>query len=309
MDQKMNVINDKGGMPVSPKVRKAVIPAAGFGTRLFPATKAVKKELFPIIGRDGIAKPAILYIVEEALDAGVDEVIIIVQEPDLAEFKAFFNEQTTVENFNKLSRPSQEYALRILEIGRRVKFAIQDRQEGFGHAVFAAREAVGGEPFLLLLGDNISRSDGPMSCSAQLLAAFQKHGVNILGLRRTPEAGLVKFGTVSGVWIEENRLLQVTEFVEKPTVDYARRNLRVPGLPESEYLTVFGQYIIKPEIFDILAENIANNVRERGEFQLTSALDCLRRTDELMGLMMDGRRFDIGQPDSYLETLQAFRKG
>lgn len=291
------------------KIRKAVIPAAGFGTRLFPATKAAKKELFPIIDRDGIAKPAILYIVEEALGAGIDEVIIIVQEPDLAEFQAFFNEQITIENFNKLSPPSQEYALRILEIGRRVKFAIQDRQEGFGHAVYAAREAVGGEPFLLMLGDSIFRSEGPLSCAAQLQAAFHKHGVNILGLRRTPEAGLANFGTVTGVWIEENRLLSVNEFAEKPTVDYARRNLRVPGLPEGEYLTVFGQYIIKPEIFDILAENIAKNVRERGEFQLTSALDRLRRTDGFMGLMMDGMRFDIGLPDSYLETLQAFRKG
>lgn len=315
-DEVIRIIESDLGLPcykldisTGPKVRKAVIPAAGFGTRLFPATKAAKKELFPIIDRDGVAKPAILYIVEEALEAGIEEVVIIVQEPDLAEFQSFFNQQITIENFNKLSPPFQEYALRILEIGRRVKFAIQDRQEGFGHAVFAAREAVGGEPFLLMLGDHISRSEGPLSCAGQLLAAFQRHGVNILGLRRTPEAGLASFGTITGVWIEENRLLSINEFAEKPTVDYARHNLRVPGLPEGEYLTVFGQYIIKPEIFDILAENIANNVRERGEFQLTSALDRLRRTDGFMGLMMDGTRFDIGLPDSYLETLQAFRKG
>jgi len=315
-DEVIRILENDLGLPcykldisTGPKVRKAVIPAAGFGTRLFPATKAAKKELFPVIDRDGLAKPAILYIVEEALEAGIEEVIIIVQEPDLEEFQAFFNQQITIENFNKLSRPSQEYALRILEIGRRVKFAIQDKQEGFGHAVFSAREAVGGEPFLLMLGDHISRSDGPLSCAAQLLAAFQRHGVNILGLRRTPESGLASFGTVTGVWVEENQLLNVNEFAEKPTVDYARHNLRVPGLPDGEYLTVFGQYVIKPEIFDILAENIANNVRERGEFQLTSALDRLRRTDGFMGLMIDGRRFDIGLPDSYLETLQAFRKG
>jgi len=315
-DEVIRILENDLGLPcykldisTGPKVRKAVIPAAGFGTRLFPATKAAKKELFPVIDRDGVAKPAILYIIEEALEAGIEEVIIIVQEPDLEEFQAFFNQQITIENFNKLSRLSQEYALRILEVGRRVKFAIQDKQEGFGHAVFSAREAVGGEPFLLMLGDHISRSDGPLSCAAQLLAAFQRHGVNILGLRRTPESGLASFGTVTGVWVEENQLLNVNEFAEKPTVDYARHNLRVPGLPDGEYLTVFGQYVIKPEIFDILAENIANNVRERGEFQLTSALDRLRRTDGFMGLMIDGRRFDIGLPDSYLETLQAFRKG
>ena len=133
------------------KVRKAVIPAAGFGTRLFPATKATKKELFPIIDRDGIAKPAILYIVEEALDAGLEEVIIIVQEGDLEEFQTFFKEQISIENYNKLPRYFQEYAQRILEIGRRVTFVIQSTQEGFGHAVYCARSAVGDEPFLLML--------------------------------------------------------------------------------------------------------------------------------------------------------------
>ncbi len=294
-------------LSTGPKVRKAVIPAAGFGTRLFPATKAAKKELFPIVDRDGIAKPAILLIVEEALAAGIEEVVIIVQQHDLRDFQALFNERITIENFNKLSPPFQEYAERILDMGRRVKFAVQTAQEGFGHAVHAARAAVGDEPFLLMLGDHIYRSDGPRSCAAQLLAAFQKHGVSILGVRRTPEEAIANFGTVTGVWAEELRLLNVNAFAEKPTIDYARTNLRVPGLPEGEYLTVFGQYVIKPEIFEILAENIANNVRERGEFQLTSALDRLRRTDGFMGLVMDGTRFDIGLPDSYLETLQAFR--
>jgi UTP-glucose-1-phosphate uridylyltransferase/mevalonate kinase len=292
-----------------PKVRKAVIPAAGFGTRLFPATKATKKELFPVVDRDGIAKPAILLIVEEILEAGIEEVVIIVQEPDLRDFRALFNEQITIENYNKLPRHFQDYAQRILDMGRRVRFAVQRTQEGFGHAVFSAREALGGEPFLLMLGDHIYRSGGPKSCAVQLLEAFQRHGTSILGLRRSPEASLASFGTIAGTWLEEGRLLNVTEFAEKPTVDYARSNLRVPGLPEGEYLTVFGEYVIKPEIFDILAEHIANNVRERGEFQLTSALDRLRRTDGFLGLLLDGTRYDIGQPDSYLETLQDFRKG
>ena len=292
-----------------PKVRKAVIPAAGFGTRLFPATKATKKELFPVVDRDGIAKPAILLIVEEALEAGIEEVVIIVQEPDLRDFRALFNEQISIENFNKLPRPSQEYARRILDMGRRVRFVVQRTQEGFGHAVYAAREAVGGEPFLLMLGDHIYRSDGPRSCAAQLLEAFQRRGTSLLGLRRSDESSLAICGTAAGVWLEEGRVLNVTEFAEKPTVDYARSNLRVPGLPEGDYLTVFGEYVIKPEIFDILAEHIANNVRERGEFQLTGALDALRRSDGFLGLLLDGTRYDIGQPDAYLETLNNFRKG
>jgi len=315
-DEVVRIVQTELGLPcykltlqTGPEVRKAVIPAAGFGTRLFPATKATKKELFPVVDRDGIAKPAILLIVEEALDAGIEEVIIVVQENDLRDFRALFNEQVTIENYNKLSRPFQNYAQRILEMGRHVRFAVQTVQEGFGHAVLTAREGVGGEPFLLMLGDHIYRSDGPKSCAAQLLEAFQKHGVSLVGLRRTSEDGLANFGTVTGVWLEENRLLNVNEFAEKPTVDYARSQLRVPGLPDGEYLTVFGQYVIKPEIFEVLAEAVANNVRERGEFQLTSALDRLRRTDGFLGLVMDGTRFDIGLPDSYLETLQTFRKG
>ncbi len=116
------------------------------------------------------------------------------------------------------------------------------------------------------------------------MEAYQQHGINVLGLRRTPESEIANFGTVAGVWLEEDRLLSVTEFAEKPTVDYARSNLRVPGLPEDEYLTVFGQYIIQPQLFEYLEEHIANNVRERGEFQLTSALDRLRQEHSFRGI-------------------------
>ena len=291
-----------------PNVRKAVIPAAGFGTRLFPATKATKKELFPIIDRDGIAKPVILLIVEEALEAGVDEVIIIVQEEDLEAFRSFFNVQISIENYNKLPMQSQEYARRILEIGQHVTFAIQTQQEGFGHAVYSAKEAVGNEPFLLMLGDHIYRSNGGMSCAQQLIDVYSRHGISVLGLRRTPESKIANFGTVTGVWTEERDVLNVTEFAEKPTVDYARHNLRVAGLPDDEYLTVFGQYIINPQIFDYLEEHIQNNVRERGEFQLTSALDRLRKENGFLGVEVSGQRFDIGLPTYYLETLQAFSK-
>lgn len=288
------------------QVRKAVIPAAGFGTRLFPASKATKKELFPIIDQDGIAKPAILLIVEEALEAGLEEVIIIVQEGDLEEFRWFFNSQISIENFNKLPTHFQDYAQRILEIGRQVTFVVQPNQEGFGHAIYCAREAIGDEPFMLMLGDHLYRSSSEGSCAKQLLDVYQKHGINVLGLRRTPEDQIANFGTVAGIWLEEERLLNVTEFAEKPTIDYARNNLLVPGLSGDEYLTVFGLYIIKPQLFEYLEEHIAHNVRERGEFQLTSALDRLRQEDGFLGLIMEGRRYDIGLPQYYLDTLQTF---
>ena len=290
-----------------PKVRKAVIPAAGFGTRLFPASKATKKELFPIIDRDGIAKPAIMIIVEEAINAGIEEVIIIVQENDLKDFESFFNDQITIENYNKLSSQFQEYSKRILEIGRKVKFQIQRNQEGFGHAIYCVQEMIGNEPFLLMLGDHIYRSTEERSCARQLMDAFQKHGISVVGVRRTPEQLIGAFGTVTGSWLENDELINVTEFAEKPTIDYAHNNLRIPGYPGDEFLTVFGQYIIKPEIFDHLETNIKNNYRERGEFQLTSALDMLRQSDGFQGLIMNGDRFDIGMPDYYLETLNKYR--
>jgi UTP-glucose-1-phosphate uridylyltransferase/mevalonate kinase len=290
------------------QVRKAVIPAAGFGTRLFPASKATKKELFPIIDRDGIAKPAILLIVEEALNAGIEEVIIIVQEDDLDAFRSFFNIQVNIENYNKLSTHFQEYAKRLLEIGRQVKFTVQTTQQGFGHAVYCVRELIGNQPFLLMLGDHIYRSDGDRSCARQLIEAYNQHGISVLGLRRTPEEMIGNFGTATGDWMEdgEAELLNITEFAEKPTTDYAQNNLRISGYPDDDYLTVFGQYIIKPQIFDYLEEHIENNVRERGEFQLTSALDRLRQEDGFMGLVIDGQRFDIGLPGYYLDTISKF---
>jgi UTP-glucose-1-phosphate uridylyltransferase/mevalonate kinase len=300
------------GLPLTlgtgPRVRRALIPAAGFGTRLFPASKATKKELFPVVDRDGIAKPAILLIVEEALEAGIEDVVVVVQADDLPAFRSFFTEQVSIENYNKLPRSFQDYARRILEIGRRVTFVTQAAQEGFGHAVLCARPALGEEPFLLMLGDHLYRSTVEVSCARQLLEAYQASGTSVVGLRRTPEGEIASFGAATGVWLEPDRLLNITDFAEKPTVDDARSRLRVPGLPDGEYLTVFGQYVVKPLLFSYLEEHVRNNVRERGEFQLTSALDRLRQEDGFQGLVVRGRRYDIGLPGHYLETLRTFRE-
>ena len=119
------------------------------------------------------------------------------------------------------------------------KFRVQHNQEGFGHAVYAAREVIGDEPFLLMLGDHIYRADIDVSCARQLLESHQAHGVSVLGLRRTPEQQTQNYGVVAGVWIEEDCLLNVTEFVEKPTIDYARTDFYTPGLPDGEYLTIW----------------------------------------------------------------------
>jgi UTP-glucose-1-phosphate uridylyltransferase/mevalonate kinase len=293
-------------VPHDRRVRKAVIPAAGLGTRLFPATRTMKKEFLPIIDRDGTVKPAILLIVEEALGAGIEDVVIVVQEQDLVTFHSFFDPTTAAGQFEKLSPEQREYARRIQEMGRHVSFAVQETQEGFGHAVHCAREAVGDEPFLLMLGDHLYQSDNAKSCARQLLEVYAQHGTSVLGLRPVPESEVVHYGTATGRWLVGKRLLEVSQFVEKPAVEYARANLQVPGVPEGEYLAFFGLYVVKPRLFDLLEEQIAHGLRERGEFQLTSELERLRQKDGFLGLVMEGQCYDIGLPESYLRTWQAF---
>lgn len=290
------------------RVRKAVIPAAGFGTRLFPATKVLKKELFPVIGRDGIIKPVILSIVEEALSAGIEEVGILVQKGDKDIFEEFFGMPPTIENYNKLSKPAQEYSRYLLELGRKVTLLTQDVQEGFGHAVYCAREWVGNEPFLLLLGDHLYASDVEASCARQMLDLYDQTGQNVVGLKVTPGEDVRHFGCVAGSW-QTTDVLSVTEFAEKPDLEYARKHLRVEGLKDDTFLSVFGQYVLKPKVFEYLEEHISHNIRERGEFQLTSCLDRLRQEDGFTGFIVRGRRFDIGLPEAYRQTLIDFRNG
>ena len=291
----------------SSHVRKAVIPAAGFGTRLFPASKAMKKELFPVIDSSGQAKPAIMAIVEEAVDAGIEEVCLIVQSGDTELFESFFKTPPPIEHYNKLSKENKTYCDYLLELGSRVTFVTQDVQEGFGHAVYCAREWVGNEPFLLMLGDHLYGSDGEKCCAQQVVEAYEQVGHSVVGLKKTPIEQLSNFGCVTGVWKEEASLLSVTEFYEKPDPEYAMEHLHIDGMDIDQFLTVFGIYVLQPQIFEFLEQNISHNLRERGEFQLTSCLDELRKADGFSGYVVKGRRFDIGLPEEYRQTVIDFR--
>jgi len=314
-EEVIRIIETDFGMPclkldivAGQRVRKAVIPAAGFGTRMYPASKAVKKELFPIITADGMAKPIILAIVEEALSAGIEQVCLVVQKGDERFFDEFFNSPVAPIHFHKLPQRFKDFNSYLQEVGSRISFMPQDSQEGFGHAVNCAREWVGDEPFLLMLGDHLYASDTDVPCARQILDIYQEYQSSVVGLKRTPEKLIGSFGTVTGQWIDDGRVLNISEFAEKPTLDYARTNLRVEGLPDDEYLTIFGQYVLTPHVFDLLEESIHNNLRERGEFQLTSAIDRLRRDEGFLGYVTQGRRFDIGDPEAYLESFKAFAK-
>jgi len=289
------------------KVRKALIPSAGFGTRLFPASKAVKKELFPVIGKDGKIKPAIFTIIEEAINAGIEEIGIIIQPSDRSIFEEFFYMPPTIENFNKLSKENQEYSDYILDIGHRIKLIEQTVQDGFGHAIYCAREWIGNEPFLLMLGDHIYASETQISCARQILDVFEKRGHSVVGLKITPEEEIKHFGCVTGVWDIKDSEITITEFYEKPDIDYAKKHLHIKGMKENMYLTIFGQYVLTPKIFEYLEENIKHNIRERGEFQLTSCLDKLRQEQGFCGYIVKGKRFDIGLPEAYRQTVIDYR--
>jgi len=294
-------------IPATRRARKALIPAAGFGTRLFPASKATRKELFPVIGDDGIARPAILYLVEEAFASGASSVCIVVQREDVELFESFFNAPLEIGHYNKLSQSARAYQNRLMELGSRTTIIAQDHQEGLGHAVFTSKDWIGGEPFLLMLGDHLYRSNTSTPCVKQLLDVYEKHQKNIVGLRRTHESEIDRFGTVAGLWeASEEGLLNITEFAEKPSIDYARDKLRVDGVPENEYLTIFGLYVLGPSILEIIKDHISQNLRRKGEFDLTVALDTLRAQEGFLGYLIDGDRFDIGVPLSYLETLKGF---
>lgn len=289
------------------RVRKAVIPAAGFGTRLFPASKSIKKELFPVIDSEGRAKPAILAIVEEAVNAGIEEICIVVQKADRNLFEDFFHTPPRIENFNKLSKEDQEYSQYLLELGHRITFVNQEVQDGFGHAVYCAKKWVNEEPFLLMLGDHLYTTEITTSCVKQLLEVYQKTGHNIVGLKKTPKTAIHKYGCVTGSWLEKQSLLTISQFSEKPDITFAQSHLRVEGMTKDTFLTVFGLYLLSSAIFPFLEEQIDHNVRERGEFQLTSCLDKLRQAENFLGYIVKGRRFDIGQPDVYRQTLIDFR--
>ncbi|MBN1578181.1 MAG: hypothetical protein JW913_16595 [Chitinispirillaceae bacterium] len=288
------------------KVRKAVIPAAGFGTRLFPATKVMKKELFPVIDKNGVAKPVIQAIVEEAVSADVEEICVVIQKGDRPLFEEYFHTPPPLEHFAKLSKEGQKMSDYIIEIGHRITFIEQETQNGFGDAVYCARTWVGGEPFLLMLGDHLYASDTDTPCSRQLLDVYEKYGRSVVGLKLTPAEMIRHFGTVTGTWVEPQSVISITEFAEKPDAVYAEEHLHIEGIPDDQYCTVFGQYVLSPRIFEFLEEHIAGNIREKGEFQLTSCLDRMRIEDGFMGYLVQGKRFDIGLPQAYLQTLGEF---
>jgi UTP--glucose-1-phosphate uridylyltransferase len=301
-----------GNMLPMTNVRKAVVPAAGLGTRHFPASHAVKKELFPVVAPDGIARALIHYHLLELTAAGMEEICIIVQPGDDAPIRAYLRGPDAVylRKLEKYSALAAE-AARMRDLSSRVCFAVQHEQEGYGHAVFQTRAFAGGEMVLLCLGDHLFRGK-PTSPFVELAQmAAMSNGRSVSAVNRIGPQELKGFGTIAGKRCRDNpRLIDVSLIIEKPDVVTARQKLRVDGLADEEFLGWFGMHLLAPSIYDILAEMIQNDVRDNGEFQLTRAQEIQRQREGYLALeMIAAERFDFGVPDDFVRSVQEFRKG
>ena len=290
------------------KVRKAVITAAGRGTRMYPATTTIQKEMLPVMDRDGICKPAIQIIIEEALDSGIEEVCLVVNPHNRAQIEQHFAPLSAEEL--RLFK-GKDWALlqsaKIQEIAARLTFVVQEKPEGYGHAVHQSRAFVGGEPFLLMLGDHIYTTGEEKRCARQVLDVFEEHNASVSAVQQTPTELLHLFGTVCGERIGAHPpTYEVGAIYEKPTPEYAQEHLQQAGLLHGMYLCFFGMHIMTPAIFDCLQYAIDNDIREKGEFQFTSAQERLRESGErYLASETIGDRHDIGIPFGYAQTQAA----
>ena len=293
-------------------VRKAVIPIAGLGTRHFPASHAVKKEFFPVVGPDGIARALFHYHLLELDAAGIEEICIIVQPGEDEMVRAYLrgpdrNYLKRLEKYPALLREAEQ----MKKFAGRITFAVQRQQEGYGHAVYQTKKFAGGEMVLLGLGDHFFRGRpvSPYRELAQMAAV--SGGRSVSAVNRISAGELKGYGTIAGRRRAENpRLIDVSLIIEKPDAATARKKLRVDGLPAETWLGWFGLHLLAPSIYEILEEMIRDNVRDHGEFQLTRAQEIQRQREGYLALEMTAaERFDFGVPDDFVRSVQAFRHG
>ncbi|WP_195972297.1 UTP--glucose-1-phosphate uridylyltransferase GalU [Clostridium thermobutyricum] len=266
------------------KVKKAIIPAAGLGTRFLPATKAQPKEMLPIVD-----KPTIQYIIEEAVASGIEEILIITGR----------NKKCIEDHFDKsielemeLEKSGKEELLELVkDISSMVDihYIRQKEPKGLGHAIHCAKTFVGNEPFAVLLGDDVVYNEKP--CLKQLMECYDEYKTSILGVQTVLEENVSKYGIVNGIHIED-RVYKVKDLVEKPSVEEAPSNV-----------AILGRYIITPQIFDIL-ENTKPG--KGGEIQLTDALKTLISQEAMYAYNFEGKRYDVGDKLGFLEATIEF---
>ncbi len=293
-------------------VRKAIIPVAGFGTRLYPSTRIMKKDFFPIPCPDGMVRPVILILLEELVKSGVEEICLVLgSEEERKIYKEFFERPLSDEHLHKLNAEAQEYENRILDIGKRLRYVYQREKRGFGHAVYQAAEFAGNEPVLLLLGDTLYRSTTNKPCALQMIEEYERYNQLLVSIHSVPLVDVSNYGILSGVWEDKERtVLNVSVMHEKPKASYAEDFLGVRNAEgQKEYYSVFGQYILTPEVFAQLASDIAQ-ADEAGdttkEIELTAALEAVRQQSGMMGVRLNGTMYDMGNPKALRRCIQEF---
>ena len=285
-------------------VRKAIIPVAGFGTRLYPATRALKKDFFPIPCPDGFVRPVILILLEELVQSGMEEICLVLgSEEERQQYIDFFERPLSDEHLHKLTPEAQDYENRILDIGKRLRYVYQREKRGFGHAVYQAAQFAGNEPVMLLLGDTLYRSDSVKPCALQMVEEYERYNSLMVSVHPIPLAEVSRYGILSGVWEDkECTNLNVSVMHEKPKASYAEEFLGVRNKEgEKEYYSVFGQYILTPDVFHQLHEDIMQREIDGdhvSEIELTSALEAVRKRSGMIGIRLKGRMYDMGNPEA-----------
>lgn len=292
-------------IPAQRSIRKAIIPVAGYGTRMFPATKVIKKELLPVVDKDGIIKPALLILLQEIERAGIEEIGLIINPEDQADFDRLFKRDLALDHYRKLPRKLREINVAIQQLGQKITYIYQEEQLGFGHAVYQAHDFAGDDAVLMLLGDHIYSTANAKNCTEQLLEAYESSGQLTISLDEISVDRTMYYGTVTGQFIDgEERRMQISDIVEKPTAEYAEAHLGVRGKKgEARYYCVFGQYVLTPQTFELLGRNIREGRKAGSEYELTSVLREICMTDGMTGYRVDGKRYDIGIPQEYRKTV------
>lgn len=266
------------------KVRKAIIPAAGLGTRFLPATKAMPKEMLPIVD-----KPTIQYIVEEAVESGIEDIIIVTGKGKRAIEDHFDNAWELEQNLAEKGKFDLLDKVRYSSNLANIHYIRQKEPLGLGHAVWCARNFIGDEPFAVLLGDDIVQNDPP--CLKQLIDQYEETRSSVIGVQEVPEEETHRYGIIAPA-SKEGRRYQVDKFVEKPKQGTAPSNL-----------AIIGRYLLTPEIFMFLDKQEKG---AGGEIQLTDAIQQLNQIQRVFAYQFEGKRYDVGEKLGFVKTTIEF---
>jgi UTP--glucose-1-phosphate uridylyltransferase len=286
------------------QISRAVITAAGRGARQYPASDTVQKAMMPIVDRDGLTKPVLQIIAEEALEAGIEEIGVVSAPGDEAVYRSHFrNYAENLCNAFKGVEWAEEQARRLVDLEGRLRFVVQPDPEGYGHAVWCARDFVGDQPFLLLLGDHVYLSAEPRRCARQLIDLAAAENCSVSAVQATREHLIHQYGTLTGRRLAQRPdVYTIDEIIEKPNPTLAELRLQVPGLRAGHYLCFFGMHVLTPSLFELLEGLVRDDVRELGQIQLTTALNALARREKYLALETRGSRFNLGIKFGILEA-------